>query len=165
MGQLKRDFLCLDTYRLSQHATSQNANSNSFDLCFDQDALERFSQATRTPSTFSSTRHLTTKTSFPNILPQFQRTLSMNPCKLQLQDKVWFGLCLQLCHRRRENLRTITRSTFAVGVDATGREFVGMAVDEADKNHSSSDNPFDRHTWRRCFICCYRSSAVSYCDF
>ena len=56
---------------------------------------------------------------------------------------IWFGLCLQLCRRRRENLRTITKSTFAVGVDATGREFVGMAVDEADKNHSSSDIPFD----------------------
>ena len=37
----------------------------------------------------------------------------------------------------------MTKSTFAVGVDATGREFVDMAVDEADKNHSSSDNPFD----------------------
>ena len=37
----------------------------------------------------------------------------------------------------------MTKSTFAVGVDATGREFVDMAVDEADKNHSSLDNPFD----------------------
>ena len=60
-----------------------------------------------------------------------------------LQDKVWFDLCLQLCRRGRENLRTMTKSTFAVGVDATGREFVDMAVDEADKNHSSSDSPFD----------------------
>ena len=37
----------------------------------------------------------------------------------------------------------MTKSTFAVGVDATGREFVDMAVDEADKNHYSSENPFD----------------------
>ena len=39
----------------------------------------------------------------------------------------------------------MTKSTFAVGVDATGREFVDMAVDKADNNHSSSDNPFDTH--------------------
>ena len=40
-----------------------------------------------------------------------------------LQDKVWFDLCLQLCRRGRENLRTMTKSTFAVGVDATGGEY------------------------------------------
>ena len=37
----------------------------------------------------------------------------------------------------------MTKSIFPVGVDATGREFVDIAVDKADKNHSSSDNPFD----------------------
>ena len=59
------------------------------------------------------------------------------------QGKVWFDLCLQLCHRWRENVRTMTKFTFAVGVDATGREFVDMAVEEAVKNHSSLDNPFN----------------------
>ena len=61
----------------------------------------------------------------------------------ELKDKVWFDLCLQLCRRGRENVRTMTKLKFAVGVDATGREFVDMPVDEADNNDSFSNNPFD----------------------
>ena len=37
----------------------------------------------------------------------------------------------------------MTKSTFAVSRDATGRRFVSEVEDEADKNHSSSDNNFD----------------------
>ena len=37
----------------------------------------------------------------------------------------------------------MTKSTFAVSRDATGRRFVYEVEDEADKNHSSSDNNFD----------------------
>ena len=38
-----------------------------------------------------------------------------------LQETVWFDLCLQLCQRGRENM---TKETFAVATDASGRKFV-----------------------------------------
>ena len=60
-----------------------------------------------------------------------------------LLEKVWFDLVLQLCRRGRENLRQMTKSTFAVSRDAAGRRFIYEVEDEADKNHSSSDNNFD----------------------
>ena len=52
-----------------------------------------------------------------------------------LQKKVWFDIMFFLCRRGRENLRQMTKSTFAVNHDATGRYFVHQAIDEADKNH------------------------------
>jgi hypothetical protein len=55
------------------------------------------------------------------------------PCGLQM--KVWFDVMFYLCRRGRENLRTMTKSTFEVRKDAGGREYIFQAVDEADKNH------------------------------
>ena len=60
-----------------------------------------------------------------------------------LLHKVWFDLCLQLCRRGRENMRNMTKSTFAVGADATGRKFIYQVSDELDKNHGANDNDFD----------------------
>ena len=60
-----------------------------------------------------------------------------------LQEKVWFDLCLQLCWRGRENMKSMTRETFAVATDASGRKFVYEVEDEADKNHDAHENSFD----------------------
>ena len=60
-----------------------------------------------------------------------------------LLHKVWFDLCLQLFHRGRENMRNMTKSTFAVGADAAGRKFIYKVSDELDKNHGANDNDFD----------------------
>ena len=35
-------------------------------------------------------------------------------------EKVWFDIMFQLVRRGRENLRTMTKSSFSVGDDATG---------------------------------------------
>ena len=56
-----------------------------------------------------------------------------------LLENVWFDLVLQLCRGDRENLRQMTKSTFAVSKDATGRRSGYEVEDEADKNHSSID--------------------------
>ncbi|XP_062577122.1 uncharacterized protein LOC134238991 [Saccostrea cucullata] len=61
------------------------------------------------------------------------------PCGLQ--NKVWFDLMFYLCRRGRENLRKMTKKTFGIDTDATGREFVYQAIDEADKNHGSNATP------------------------
>jgi hypothetical protein len=52
-----------------------------------------------------------------------------------LQMKVWFDLMFFLCRRGRENLRNMTKGTYRVDQDSSGREFVYQAIDEADKNH------------------------------
>ena len=52
-----------------------------------------------------------------------------------LQRKVWFELTLYLCRRGRENLRTMTKDTFKLKTDDSGRKYVFQDKDELDKNH------------------------------
>ena len=52
-----------------------------------------------------------------------------------LQQKVWLDIMLYFIRRGRENLRTMSRDTFFVGVDASGTQFVEQATGENDKNH------------------------------
>ena len=40
-------------------------------------------------------------------------------------------------------MRNMTKSTFAVGADATGRKFIYQVSDELDKIHGANDNNFD----------------------
>ena len=42
---------------------------------------------------------------------------------------------LYFIRRGRENLRTMSRDTFVVGIDASGTQFVEQATGEIDKNH------------------------------
>ena len=60
-----------------------------------------------------------------------------------LFQKVWYEICFYLCRRGRENAREMTRDTFKMGKDASGRQFVYQAVGEVDKNHTASDKPDD----------------------
>ena len=52
-----------------------------------------------------------------------------------LQRKVFFDIMFYLCRRGRENLREMSKATFAVGYDAEGLQFIHQVKDEADKNH------------------------------
>lgn len=52
-----------------------------------------------------------------------------------LQKKVWFEIMLYLCRRGRENIRSMTKDTFRIGKDDTGRQYVYQFIDELDKNH------------------------------
>lgn len=40
-----------------------------------------------------------------------------------------------LCRREQENLRSMTKETFDVAVDSTGKRYVNQKIDELDKNH------------------------------
>ena len=60
-----------------------------------------------------------------------------------LQQFVWFNIMFHLIRRGRENLRLLTKQSFAVQKDATGRKFVYQATDELDKNHRGKDQPDD----------------------
>ena len=51
---------------------------------------------------------------------------------------------LYLIRRGRENLREMSKDTFIVGTDASGRKYVTQKMDELDKNHrGQSDKNFD----------------------
>ena len=51
--------------------------------------------------------------------------VALNPNTLTgLLNKTWFDVMTVLCRRGRENLRDMTRDTFAVHVDGSGRRFV-----------------------------------------
>ena len=64
-----------------------------------------------------------------------------SPDPKSLQQVVWFNLMFHLIRRGRENLRLLTKQTFAVQADATGKKYVYQALDELDKNHRGKDQP------------------------
>ena len=66
-----------------------------------------------------------------------------SPDPKSLQQVVWFNLMFHLIRRGRENLRLLTKQTFAVQADATGKKYVYQALDELDKNHRGKDQPDD----------------------
>ncbi|XP_076080239.1 uncharacterized protein LOC143051094 [Mytilus galloprovincialis] len=60
-----------------------------------------------------------------------------------LQKKVWFDIMFYLCRRGQENLRSMTKNTFAIKTDSSGREYVHQQIDEYDKNHRDEASPDD----------------------
>ena len=62
---------------------------------------------------------------------------------LGLFQKVWYEIMFYMCRRGRENAREMTRETFKIAKDASGREFIYQAVGEHDKNHNANDGPDD----------------------
>ena len=64
-----------------------------------------------------------------------------SPDPKSLQQVVWFNFMFHLIRRGRENLRLLTKESFAMQVDAVGKRFVYQVVDELDKNHRANDQP------------------------
>ena len=56
-----------------------------------------------------------------------------------LQNKVWFEVMFFFCRRGQENLRDLTRDSFAVQVDASGRLYVFQVKDELTKNRRENN--------------------------
>ncbi|WAR13891.1 hypothetical protein MAR_003996 [Mya arenaria] len=73
------------------------------------------------------------------------------PCGLQ--NKVWFDIMYHFCRRGRANLREMKKTTFAVEVDSSVREYVRQIMDKADINHgidsAPDDTVFEARTYAR----------------
>ena len=70
----------------------------------------------------------------------FRKTMLGWPNAKGLQQIMLFNIIYYLCRRGRENLRKMTKSTFAIATDPTnGKEYIYQNEDEADKNHSVGD--------------------------
>ena len=57
-----------------------------------------------------------------------------------LQQKVLFELILYTCRRGRENLHDMTKATYGVFKDDSGREYVEQVQSEVDKNHDENSS-------------------------
>ena len=55
----------------------------------------------------------------------------------------WFNIMYYLIRRGRENLREMTKSTFRIGTDASGKKFIYQTTSEIDKNHNENDTTND----------------------
>ena len=64
-----------------------------------------------------------------------------NPASLQ--RKVFFELELYFCRRAMENLRTLTKRSFAVKTDEYGTEYVELDIEEFEKNHGAFDDDYE----------------------
>jgi hypothetical protein len=52
-----------------------------------------------------------------------------------LLNKVWFEVMYFLCRRGQENLRAMTKETFELSTDSTGKRYIYQKQDELNKNH------------------------------
>lgn len=73
------------------------------------------------------------------ISAYFEANLEGPPNPRKLQEIVLFYIIYYMCRRGRQNLRNMKKSTFAIGADPTGREYIYQAVKESDKNHKEDD--------------------------
>ena len=74
------------------------------------------------------------------ISEYFKAVMSGPPNPKGLLQMSVFYVIYYLCRRGRENLRAMTKKTFAFGYDhESKREFIYQCLDEADKNHGVND--------------------------
>lgn len=69
----------------------------------------------------------------------FTKNMSGPPNAEKLQEVMLFNIIYYMGRRGRQNLRKMTKETFAVTTDASGKQYIYQAIKEQDKNHSGSD--------------------------
>ena len=72
----------------------------------------------------------------PEDLNKLYTSIDINT-PVGLQEKVWLDIMIFFVRRGRENLRVMTKESFSLGVDASGKRFISQVTGEVDKNHSS----------------------------
>lgn len=76
------------------------------------------------------------------IADYFKKNLEGPPNPSKLREIVLFNIIYYMGRRGHQNLRTMTKDTFAIGCDADGTLFIYQAVKEQDKNQTEADlNP------------------------
>ena len=69
----------------------------------------------------------------------FQCNMAGPPNAALLQEIVLFNIIFYMGRRGRENLRFMTKDTFAIEKDPTGLRYIYQKTDETDKNHDEND--------------------------
>ena len=60
-----------------------------------------------------------------------------------LQEFCWFVIMFYLIRRGRENVRQMTKNTFKISKDASGKRFIFQTTSEITKNHNENDKNED----------------------
>ena len=100
---------------------------------------------------------------YPEIEPDDIRKLYAsfdNSTLAVMQEKVSFDIIFYLCHRGRENLRKMTKSSYYVSHDATGKQYIYQCGDELNKNHNIGDTPNDTNGEGRIYETNYEDCPV-----
>lgn len=69
----------------------------------------------------------------------FDKNMEGPPNPGKLQEIVLFNIIYCMGRRGRQNLRAMTKNTFAIDTDADGKQFIYQKVKELDKNHTEND--------------------------
>lgn len=69
----------------------------------------------------------------------FANNIAGPPNADKLQEVMLFNIIYYMGRRGRQNLRKMTKDTFAVSTDASGKQYIYQAIKEQDKNHSAED--------------------------
>ena len=76
---------------------------------------------------------------FSKLTSYFLDSMKGPPNPRKLQEILLFNIIYYCGRRGRENLRQMTKETFAVETDHDGREYIIQVVKECDKNHREDD--------------------------
>ena len=76
---------------------------------------------------------------YEKLTEYFLNKMRGPPDAKNLQEFVLFNIIYYCGRRGRENLRSMTKSTFAIQKDHDGREFIVQIIKECDKNHREDD--------------------------
>lgn len=69
----------------------------------------------------------------------FAENLAGPPNPYKLQEMMLFNIIYYMGRRGRQNLRKMTKETYAISTDASGKRYIYQAIKEQDKNHAGSD--------------------------
>lgn len=73
------------------------------------------------------------------ISTYFEQYLAGPPNPEKLMEMALFSIIYYMCRRGRQNLRKMTKETYEIKSDPSGRKFIEQAVKEHDKNHRADD--------------------------
>ena len=78
----------------------------------------------------------------PEDLNKLYKSININT-PTGLLENVWIDIMIHFIRRGQENLRQMTKETFAIGTDSSGKRFIYQKSGEVDKNHGVDDDQFD----------------------
>ena len=76
---------------------------------------------------------------FQKLSDYFKKNMTEDPNPRNIQEIVLFNIIYYMGRRGHENLRYMTKDTFALAKDSNGRRYIHQVKKELDKNHKEDD--------------------------
>ena len=81
-----------------------------------------------------------TEADFQKLKEYFSKNMAGPANGRSLQEIVLFNVIYQMGRRGRENLRPMTKNTFAVSIDSEGKKYIHQVTDELTKNYTEASS-------------------------